>query len=186
MNVRETTKCHHPKRVHDFVAKNDEIEFLCWHTVCMCFDWIHLAKDGKRKREQRSYLHLKKTEMKFVCVYIGNESHFLSCTFRFISFVCIRFQLSEKHLTISFFSRDVRRKPSNVFECALRWWQRWKGEGTKIVNRTKLNWKSQNKYNKHQLRQPPTDSIIQSDWLCWIFTLMLLKRMYFFFLYLFI
>lgn len=34
------------KRVHDFVAKNDEIEFFCWYTVCMCFDWIHLAKDG--------------------------------------------------------------------------------------------------------------------------------------------
>lgn len=112
------------------------------HVIC---DWILLHGGNK------NCVHLDlKYQMKFVCVYIRNESHFLSCAFFFptlLHFIRLHsFSIEWKSLSWIFLLLlfDVRLVEDANPGCWCTWRHR------KKVNKTKLNWKSQNKYNKHQ------------------------------------
>lgn len=121
MNVRETTKCHRPKRVHDFVTKNDEIEFLCSH--CVHVLWLNTFDE---KWQQR---------MAFIpwfeiCLCL----HWQWITFPeiLLALVCLCLQLSEKHLTISLFFLEIFVK-TLTHSSASEWWQQTdKGAKRKI------------------------------------------------------
>lgn len=107
MNVRETTKRHHPETC-SWLRLHKWWNWIFVLALCTLFDWIHL--------QPKSSTLTEKCQMKFVCVYTGNKSHFHLALF-------VYFIFNWKTLKLFLYFVRYMRTHLSATEC---WWIKMK------------------------------------------------------------